>query len=82
MKSKIKSALYLGELVDALARVVGVHVGVLCAEVAPLEPVDGAQVPFLAIGEALGVQVGPRGIAVPNANIFVLRTRGKPLITQ
>ena len=47
----------LGELVDALASVVGVAVLVLGAEVAPLPAVDGPQVTLLALGEAYRVEV-------------------------
>lgn len=40
------------ELVDALAGVVGFGVNVLCAKVAPLEAVHGAEVALFAVGEA------------------------------
>jgi hypothetical protein len=48
---------HFGQLVDSLARVVCVAVLVLCAEVAPLETVDGAEVAFFAVREADGVEV-------------------------
>lgn len=38
---------HFGQLIDALPRIVGVHVHVLGPVVPPLEPVDGAQVPHL-----------------------------------
>lgn len=56
----------LGELVDALARVVGAGVLVLGAKVAPLEAVDGAQVADLAVRQAGAVEELARSVAVPD----------------
>lgn len=46
------------ELIDALAGVIGVTVGIFGAEVAPLEAVDGAEIAFFAVWEAEFVEVG------------------------
>lgn len=56
----------LGELVDALARVVCVAVGVFGAKVAPLEAVDGAQVAHLAVLQSQPVQELTAAVAVPD----------------
>ena len=45
------------------------HVDVLCAEVAPLEAVDWAEVALLAVPEADRVQELPRTVAVPDADL-------------
>lgn len=54
------------DLIDALARVVGVAVDVLGAEVAPLETVDGAEVALLSGREAKFVEVFARAVTVPD----------------
>jgi len=56
----------VGELVDALARVVGVRVDVARAEVPPLEAVDGAEVALGAPGEPDAVEVRAAAVAVPD----------------
>lgn len=58
------------ELVDALAGVVGVHVLVFGAEVAPLEAVDGAEVADVAVLEAAAVEEFSGSVAVPDVNVF------------
>lgn len=56
----------VGELVDALPRVVGVEIDVVGAKVTPLETVDGPKVADLAMGQADAVQEFARAVAVPN----------------
>lgn len=62
---------HLGELVDALARVVGGGIDVRGAKVAPLEPVDGAQVALGAVPEPCGVEEGARAVAVPDLDALL-----------
>lgn len=64
----------VGELVDTLARVIGLRIDVLGAEVAPLEAVDGAQVADLAVREPEVVEELARPVAVPDLDI--LRAQG------
>ena len=54
------------ELVDALARVVGLGVDVGGAEMPPLEAVHWAQVAHLAVREAQVVEELARAVAVPD----------------
>lgn len=56
----------LGELVDALAGVVGFGINVVGAKVTPLEAVDGAQVTHLAVREPDAVEELARPVAVPD----------------
>ena len=56
----------LCKLIDALACVVCVMSSVLCAEMPPLETIDGAQVAFLVVREAYRVEEFARAIAVPD----------------
>jgi hypothetical protein len=56
-----------------LARVVGVHVFILGAEVAPLEAVHGAQVVDLAVRQPNAVQVLAAAVAVPDTDALVLQ---------
>lgn len=57
---------HVGQLVDALTRVVRARVDVLGAKVPPLEPVHGAQVAHGAVGQAHAVQELARAVAVPD----------------
>jgi hypothetical protein len=41
----------VGQLIDAFASVVGMHVGILGTEVAPLKAIHGAKVPLLPVPE-------------------------------
>ena len=66
----------LRDLVDSLAGVVGVHVGVLGAKVAPLPAVHGPEVAHLTLGQADRVEVVARRVAVPNLDALVLRGEG------
>mmetsp|Transcript_66622 Transcript_66622/g.216793 ORF Transcript_66622/g.216793 Transcript_66622/m.216793 type:complete len:339 (-) Transcript_66622:350-1366(-) len=61
----------LCQLVNPLTCVVGVHVHVLRAEVAPLEAVDRAEVHFLTVGEPPLVQELPGTVAIPNLDALV-----------
>ena len=59
-----------------LAGVVRVHVDVLRPEVSPLEAVDGAQVPFLALRQADAVQELPAAVSVPDPHVLLLKLLG------
>lgn len=61
----------LGQLVDALARVVGRRVLVLCAKVPPLEAVDGAEVALGAVAEPARGEEGRRAVAVPDVDALL-----------
>mmetsp|Transcript_125011 Transcript_125011/g.399693 ORF Transcript_125011/g.399693 Transcript_125011/m.399693 type:complete len:412 (-) Transcript_125011:138-1373(-) len=61
----------LCQLVNPLTCVVGVHVHVLRAEVAPLEAVDRAQVSLLAVGQTPVVQELAGAIAIPDLDALV-----------
>ena len=63
---------HLRELVHALTGVVGVHVLVLGAEVAPLEAVHRPEVALLPVTQADRVEVLAAAVAVPNVNVLVL----------
>ncbi|KAJ6264719.1 tRNA modification GTPase [Drechslerella dactyloides] len=67
---------HFGELVDALAGVVGVSALVFGAEVAPLEAVDGAEVAFRPFGEADGVEIRSGAVAVPDLDAGGLERGG------
>ena len=60
-----------------LARIVGVHVFILRAEVAPLEAVDGAQVVDLAVRQPHAVQVLAAAVAVPDADALVVAVQAE-----
>ena len=60
----------LGQLVDTLTSIVGVHVLVFCAEVTPLEAVDGSQISHVPIRQSSLVQKLSRAIAIPNMNVL------------
>ena len=49
---------HIGQLVHALATVVGVHVHILCAKVAPLKAIDRTEIPLLPMLEPNTVQAG------------------------
>ena len=55
---------HVGELVDALPAVVGVHVRVRCAGVAPLEAVHGPEVALVAARELAAERVERAATAV------------------
>lgn len=61
----------VGELIHALALVVGLAVDILCAEVSPLEAVHRAEVAFFAMRETSRVEEGPRAVAVPDVNVLL-----------
>ena len=67
---------YLGQLVNALSGIVGVHVGVLGPEVAPLEAVDRSEVTLLAVLEAARVEEGARAVPVPDPDVLLLKLLG------
>mmetsp|Transcript_17432 Transcript_17432/g.52932 ORF Transcript_17432/g.52932 Transcript_17432/m.52932 type:complete len:624 (-) Transcript_17432:50-1921(-) len=69
----LERADHLRDLVDSLAGVVGVHVGVLGAKVAPLPAVHGPEVANLPLGQADRVEVVARRVAVPNLDALVLQ---------
>ena len=52
------------------------HVDVLRPEVSPLEAVDGAQVPLLALRQADAVQELPAAVPVPDPHILLLQLLG------
>lgn len=57
---------HLGQLVDALARVIRPGVDVGRAEMPPLEAVDGAEVADGAVREPDAVEIRPAAVAVPD----------------
>lgn len=67
----------LGQLVDALAGVVGVGVDVLGAKVPPLEAVDGAQVADVAVRQADAVEELAGAVAVPDLDADVAEGLGR-----
>lgn len=66
----------LGELVNALSRVVGFGVDVLGPEVAPLEPVHGTQIADLAVVQADLVEELTAAVAVPDLDALVGERQG------
>jgi hypothetical protein len=58
-------------LIDSLACVVGVCIFVFGTKVAPLETVDGAEVADFVVGEADGVEVFARAVAIPDFDALV-----------
>ena len=52
------------------------HVDVLRPEVSPLEAVDGAQVPLLALRQADAVQELPAAVPVPDPHVLLLQLLG------
>ena len=66
----------LGQLVDALPRVVRLRIDVLGAKVPPLKAVDGAQVADLAVGEADAVQELARPVAIPDLDARLAQREG------
>jgi hypothetical protein len=63
------------ELVDALPRIIGIAIDVRCAEMAPLEPIDGAQIAFTAVSQPAGVEERPGAVSVPDLDA-ALREEG------
>lgn len=59
------------KLVNSLSLVVVMHRTVLSSEVAPLEAIDWAKVPLLAISQAPAVEELTRRIAVPNSDLHI-----------
>ena len=59
-----------GKLVDALTRVVSVHVDILGAKVSPLKSVDWSQVTNLTMRQAPLVEKLARTISIPDMNIL------------
>jgi len=59
---------HLGQLVDALARVIRLGVDVGRAEMPPLEAVDGAEITGGAVREPDAVEIRPAAVAVPDLN--------------
>mmetsp|Transcript_42750 Transcript_42750/g.106420 ORF Transcript_42750/g.106420 Transcript_42750/m.106420 type:complete len:561 (+) Transcript_42750:336-2018(+) len=66
---------HVGNLVDALPSVVGVHILVLGAEVAPLPAVHRTQVTLLTVRQTDGIEVLSRRVAVPDVNLLLLQFR-------
>lgn len=60
----------LTQLVHSLSRVVPVHVGVLGAEVPPLEAIDWAKISFFSFFETQLVQELSTPVSVPNSDSF------------
>ena len=54
------------ELVDALPRIIGIAIDVRRAEMAPLEPIDGAQIAFTAVSQPAGLEKRLGAVAVPD----------------
>jgi hypothetical protein len=65
---------HLFELVHPLSGVVGVHVLVARAKVAPLEAVHRAEVALLAVAQSALVKELSRAIAVPDVDVLVLQS--------
>ena len=68
---------HIGQLVHALATVVGVHVHILCAKVAPLKAIDRTQIPLLPMLEPNAVQEGSTAVPVPDPHILLLQLLGR-----
>mmetsp|Transcript_45430 Transcript_45430/g.135543 ORF Transcript_45430/g.135543 Transcript_45430/m.135543 type:complete len:238 (+) Transcript_45430:715-1428(+) len=66
----------VGELVDALAGVVGMHVLILRPKVAPLEAVHRSQVAFLTVRKPKAVEELAAGVAVPDVHPAVTQLVG------
>ena len=64
---------HLRHLIDALARVVCVHVGVRRAKVPPLPPVHGPKIALLTMGKPTRVKEITRRVPVPDTNLLVLQ---------
>lgn len=66
----------LGQLVDALAGIVGLCVDIFGAKVAPLEAVDGTQVAGLTMSEPDAVEELAGSVAVPDLDVDVAEGGG------
>ena len=60
----------LGQLIDAFAVVVGMHVFVLGTKVAPLKTVDRPEVANLAVSQSSLVEKLARTIPIPDVNVL------------
>lgn len=70
------SRTHLLELVDTLASVVSMHVGVGRPKMPPLEPIHRPQIPFLPVREAHLVQELPGWVSVPDVDVLFLQLLG------
>ena len=60
-----------------MSGVVIMHGVVFGAKMAPLEAVDGAQVPLFAVVEAAAVEKSARGVGVPNSHFLIVQFLSK-----
>lgn len=66
----------LGQLIHALPRIVRLRIDVVGAKVAPLEPVDGAQVADIPVAQADAVEELARAVAVPDPDARLAQGEG------
>ena len=64
------------QLVDPLTLIIVMHGLVSRPEMPPLEPIYGAKVPFLPLGQADTVEELARGVPIPNPDLLVVQQLG------
>lgn len=60
----------VAKLIDTLSGIVGMHIDIGGAKVAPLKAIDGSQVTHLAMGQATLIEKLSRAVAVPNVDVL------------